>query len=280
MKSKIEFPKHPCMNEKLHSKIARMHLPVAPLCNTSCGYCERGCRTSLKECQMPGVCEKIFSPQEALKAVKEFFNEWGNDSIVGIAGPGDPLANEETFESIALVKETFPHARICLCTNGLNLPDQIDRIVDLGIKHMSVTVNGIDPKIVNKIYRYIRHNGKIKTGLDAAKILIDNQLKGIQRAVEKGVFIKINTVAIPEINDFHLSEIAKRYAQLGAGIINVMPLIPGGTFKYFRRPTLKEMQTYYEECGQYLPVFRKCKQCRADATGIPGRGEGKCHKTA
>lgn len=280
MNPKIEFPKHPCMNEKLHSKIARMHLPVAPLCNTSCGYCERGCRSSIEECQMPGVCEKIVSPAEAVNFVTPFLNKYGKNSIIGIAGPGDPLANEETFDTISLLKENFPDIRLCLCTNGLNLPDNISRLKASGIKHMSVTLNGISPEIVNKIYRYIKLDGKKVMGTDASVTLIRNQLKGIEMAVQAGLFVKVNTVVIPAINDFHLVEIAKKSADLGAGIMNIMPLIPGGMFKYYRRPTTQEMQQHYQDCGEFISVFKKCKQCRADAVGIPGEMEGKCQRTA
>ena len=28
--------------------------------------------------------------------------------VIGIAGPGDPLANEETFETFGMVKKEFP----------------------------------------------------------------------------------------------------------------------------------------------------------------------------
>lgn len=234
----------------------------------------------MEECHMPGLCEKVLSPVDALNAVTSFLDAYGKDGIVGIAGPGDPLANETTFETISLLKENYPDIKICLCTNGLNLPDHMSRLTKLGIKHMSLTLNGIDPKIVNKVYRYIKVDNEKISGTEASERLIYNQLKGIQMAVEAGMFIKINTVVIPGLNDSHLEKIAEKVAELGAGIMNVMPLIPAGMFKYYRRPTLQEMQQHYKNCGKYLPVFKKCKQCRADATGIPGKEEGKCHKTA
>ena len=32
---------HPCFNEKLHDKVGRAHVPIAPKCNIGCNFCER-----------------------------------------------------------------------------------------------------------------------------------------------------------------------------------------------------------------------------------------------
>mgnify|MGYP005657913287 CR=1 FL=1 len=42
-------------------------------------------------------------------------------------------------------------------------------------------------------------------------------------------------------------------------------------FKNHRRPTKQEMHKARELSEKYLPQFRLCKLCRADAVGIPGR---------
>ncbi|MCP3926485.1 MAG: radical SAM protein [Desulfobacterales bacterium] len=274
---KIKIPYHPCMDEGAHSKIARLHLPVAKKCNIKCGYCERKIDHNI---QRPGTCSSVISPSEALFEAKEFIKEWGDSSIIGIAGPGDPLYNVETFETIKLLNEHVPNIRICLCTNGLKLYESIGFLVEAKVKHVSITINGIDAGIVKKIHPFIHSDGFKIVGKKAAEILITNQLKAIESAVSNGIFIKINSVVIPGLNDFHLMDVAKKVSEIGAGIMNPMPLIPAGKFRDIKRPTSNFMDSIYNGCGKYIEVFKKCRQCRADARGIPGKENCRWKKTA
>lgn len=276
----MKLPYHPCIDEGAHSKVARIHLPVAPKCNTDCGYCERKVSVALKSEDRPGICEKVLSPEEGVAEALEFLEIWGNNSVVGIAGPGEPLANEETYETIRLLKEKKPGVRLCLCTNGVNLPDAVSRLVRFGFEHVSVTVNGTDLEIIEKIHPFIRYGGRVYHGHEGAALHLKNQTEGIQELVRAGIFVKVNSVAVPGINDHHLPETAKYLAGIGVGIMNVMPLIPGGRFRDLEPPDMKTMKKLYGECGRYLPVFRKCKQCRADAKGIPGKEICRWRKTA
>ncbi len=63
--------------------------------------------------------------------------------VVGIAGPGDPLANPKTFETFELVKKEFPEMHLCLSTNGLLLTEHLDRLVNLGVHSVTVTINAL-----------------------------------------------------------------------------------------------------------------------------------------
>jgi len=274
------LPYHPCINEAAHAKVARIHLPVAPKCNTDCGYCSRGTFVPLTESGKPGACSRVLSPSESLLVVSDFLEEWGESSIVGIAGPGDPLANEETFETLALLNKRHPGIRLCLCTNGLNLPQEVSRLKRYNVDHISITMNGIDPDIISQIHSYVEIDGEKIKGRTGAEFLIANQISGLQMAVQSGIFVKVNSVVIPGINDHHLPEVARYLSESGAGIMNVMPLIPGGRFKDIAPPSLPEMEKLYNSCGKYLPVFKKCRQCRADAKGIPGKETCTWQQTA
>lgn len=53
-------------------------------------------------------------------------------------------------------------------------------------------------------------------------------------------------------------------------MINLIPQLRGcsdGLFEPAAQLNLVELQ---EKAAEILPVFTKCKQCRADAEGIPG----------
>ncbi|MCK4491627.1 MAG: hypothetical protein KAU03_03325, partial [Candidatus Altiarchaeales archaeon] len=75
---------------------------------------------------------------------------------------------------------------------------------------------------------------------------------------------------IPEINMDEMPQIAKTARDIGVQIMNIMPLIPLYNLKKLRRPTRDEMNTARDLSEKYLPLFKWCKQCRADAFGIPG----------
>src|SRR5512147_1189272 len=91
---------HPCLDEAAHGCIARVHLPVAPRCNTHCGYCERG----LSADQAPGATTAVLRPTEAAARAAAFLDRSGPLGVVGVAGPGEPLANPETLETLRLVR--------------------------------------------------------------------------------------------------------------------------------------------------------------------------------
>jgi len=196
--------------------------------------------------------------------------QWGQEAIIGIAGPGDPLANPETFETLALILSEFPGANICLCTNGLLLPDRLELLQGLGLRHLSLTVNGVDPRIVQHITPWIEYNGQRIRGEEGAAILIDHQLSGIRAASGAGMFVKVNTVVVPRINAEHVAEIAGTVQAAGAHLFNPVPLIPGGGLSDHPQPGCDDMHRIRKLCENTLPVFEKCKQCRADAEGIPG----------
>ena len=130
---------HPCYNEDAHHKFARMHIPVAPRCNIQCNYCNRKfdcCNES-----RPGVTSEVLSPQDALVKIGAVREKVPELKVIGIAGPGDPLANEETFQSLELIKEAYPDLTLCVSTNGLALPDCADRLFALNVRFLTVTMN-------------------------------------------------------------------------------------------------------------------------------------------
>lgn len=83
--------------------------------------------------------------------------------------------------------------------------------------------------------------------------------------------IKINTVLVPDINDFHIEQIAKTVKEAGASIYNIIPLIPQAELSNYRAPVCAEIDAAREAAGKYIDVFRHCQHCRADAVGIPGK---------
>ncbi|MGB9131674.1 MAG: nitrogenase cofactor biosynthesis protein NifB [Methanosarcina sp.] len=257
---------HPCYDKKAQHKYGRIHLAVAPKCNIQCNFCVRefDCVNESR----PGVTSKVLSPQEALEKTREILADYPFIKVVGIAGPGDPLANDGTFETFELIKKEFPDLTLCMSTNGLLLPEKLQDMLKAGVSTLTVTLNAIDPEIQAKIVNHIVYHGKVYRGVEAAEIQIKNQLDGIKAAVDAGVVVKVNTVLIPGINDKHVVEIARKINELGVYIMNIMPLINQGAFADIEPPTAEERKTVQETCEPYVMQMRHCRQCRADAYGL------------
>ncbi|AKB75969.1 Nitrogenase FeMo-cofactor synthesis FeS core scaffold and assembly protein NifB [Methanosarcina lacustris Z-7289] len=205
---------------------------------------------------------------EALEKTKQILAEYPFIKVVAIAGPGDPLANDETFETFELIRKEFPEITLCMSTNGLMLPEKLQDMLRVGVSTLTVTVNAIDPEIQAKIVNHIVYHGKVYRGVEAAEILIKNQLQGIKAAVDAGIVVKVNTVLTPTINDKHVVEIARKLNELGVYIMNVMPLINQGAFADLEPPTAEERKDVQAACEPYVMQMRHCRQCRADAYGL------------
>jgi len=272
--------KHPCYSHSAHFRYGRIHLPVAPECNLGCNYCDRQIG-GVTYHYRPGVADRILTPREALSEVSQYVED-AKLTVVGIAGPGEPLYNSSTFETLRLVHNKYPELMLCLSTNGLLLPKYAGWLQDIGVRTITVTLNTIEPSIGEKIYAYVRCygrnsssfliDGEVLKGIEGAKVLLENQLTGIEEAVRLGLVVKVNSILIPGINDNgHLEKVAMIVKKLGVYIQNITPLIPLGKFKHLEAPSCDELRRTRLQCEQIIKQFRLCKQCRADSVGIPGR---------
>jgi nitrogen fixation protein NifB len=257
---------HPCFDAKSCGSAGRIHLPVAPHCDIQCNYCSR--KYDCANESRPGVTSRVISPQEAIEMVKNAVRLEPRIKVVGIAGPGDPLSNEETFTAMSLIKQLFPHLTLCLSTNGLLLPDKLERLADIGLDYLTVTVNTLNENTGSHIYSYIVYQGQTLKGIEAAATLLENQVKGISGAVKKGINVKVNSVLIPGINDKEMGSLAKAFRNMGVAVMNIMPLIPQAKFADLTPVSPEIQKDIRRECSIYVPQIYHCRQCRADAVGL------------
>ncbi|HLO85131.1 MAG TPA: nitrogenase cofactor biosynthesis protein NifB [Nostocaceae cyanobacterium] len=274
-KLKERIANHPCYSEEAHHHYARMHVAVAPACNIQCNYCNR--KYDCANESRPGVVSELLTPEEAAHKVLVIAGKIPQLTVVGIAGPGDPLANpEKTFRTFELIAEQAPDIKLCLSTNGLMLSEHIDRIKQLNIDHVTITLNTLDPEIGAQIYSWVHYKRKRYRGIEGAKILLEKQMEGLQALKEADILCKINSVMIPGINDQHLIEVNKVIQENGAFLHNIMPLISAAEHgTYFglngqRGPSQKELKELQDKCAGNMKLMRHCRQCRADAVGLLG----------
>ena len=210
---------------------------------------------------MPGLTSGVLTPQQAVEHVRRVRQGGTPIRIVGIAGPGEPLFNEATFETIAGVRAAFDDIHICLSTNGLLLPERLERILRLGVETLTVTVNCLTVDCARLIYEHVE--GRRDGG--AFRRLLANQLEGIRLAAAHGLCVKVNSVLVPGENDREIPLVARRVAELGAYIHNVLPLIPRPDARRREAPSRELIDSVRAQCGDCIEQFTRCRHCRADA---------------
>jgi len=260
--------KHPCLSPEAFGKNGRVHLAVSPACNIQCGFCTRKFHPTASA---PGIARQLLSPEAAADRVDRALEVCPEITVAGIAGPGDPLATDHAERTFRLIHQRHPELVLCLSTNGLELARKAETLWEIGVRSVTVTVNSLQSSTVAQIVPRVAAGLRMISGTEAAKALIARQTEGIDRMASLGAFVKINFVLIPGLNDLQVADVAQATSRLGARRINIIPLLPQGSFAEHRPPNCTDLDRARASAEPHLPVFRHCQRCRADACGIPGK---------
>lgn len=274
----MKLSEHPCFSQAACGLFGRLHIPCAPRCNFDCAFCGRGMDSG--ETQLPGRAMQIVRPEEAVEYVQKRLAQHPEVRVLGIAGPGEPLYNPETFEVLSLLRKNFPEMGLCLGTNGFFLPENAMRLRTLGVETLTVTVNALSPETGARLNGHILDaEGCCLKAVEAAEQVIDRQLRGIELAAAAGMTVKVNAVYVPGINEGELRCIAQEVHNRGAAIMNILPLKPAGRLSAWKAPPPNEIHAIRRILSGIIPQFQRCTQCRADACGlIEDGGAGGCVK--
>ena len=267
----MDLSAHPCFDNEARLKYARVHLPVAPACNVQCNFCDR--RFDCANESRPGVTSVLLNPAQAGRYVDDVVAKDPSIRVVGIAGPGDPLAQAPiTLETLRLVRDHHPEMLLCVATNGLALPENAEALAELRVSHVTVTVRAVDPVIGGNIYAWVRDGKTLLKGREAGERVLQSQRAGIVALVKAGVLVKINAIVVPGINDHHIQAVAREVALLGAARFNCLPMRPVAAtpFGMIKEPSKDAIHALRAACGQFLPQMEHCSRCRADAVGRIG----------
>lgn len=267
----VDYTRHPCFNPKVKGQFGRVHLPVAPKCNIKCNFCNR--KYDCVNESRPGVTSTVLSPEQAKIYMQKVLEAEPRITVAGIAGPGDPFANpDETMATMRLVRQEFPDTILCLASNGLGIAPYVDELAEIGVSHVTITVNAVDPEIGAKVYSWVRDGNVLYRGRQAAELLLSRQLTAIEKLKRHGITVKINSIIIPGVNDGHIVAVAARMKELGADLLNCMAMFPNvdTPFANIPEPSKAMVAEIRREAEEYLPQMRHCTRCRADAVGLLG----------
>jgi nitrogen fixation protein NifB len=221
---------------------------------------------------------KAFRPDIALKYVQGVAASLGAVKAVCLDGPGEPLAQaDKTFEALRLIREAFPDIAVSLTTNGLLLPDYIDILVEAGVCGVSVAMPGADAEQLFKIYNFARPGKKTIHPRDSMDLLHAAQVEGIKKMKDAGLFVKVDYMLVPGVNDGHVEETAKLAAELGVDVFHVFPCEGAAdeNVPEVEAPSEVDLQEAAETAAQFLPVAG-----HGDAPKVSGSLERDAFKAA
>ena len=100
----------------------------------------------------------------------------------------------------------------------------VDELAELKVSHVTITMNAFDPEVTKDVYQWVRFDKRGYVGAEGAKVLLEKQLEAIKLLKLHNITVKINTIVIPGINDHLIGDIAKQAKELGADLMNTIPL--------------------------------------------------------
>ncbi len=159
-------------------QITYLRLSVTDRCDLRCTYC-------MSE-KMQFLTKKNILTFEEMFKICEGFIELGVNKI-RITG-GEPLVRKNILDFFMMLKPFLGSKlkELTLTTNGTQLKKYSDALYEAGVRRVNISLDSLDSKKFNEITRI----GKLQTVLD-----------GIKAAKNSGLKVKINCVALKNINE-------------------------------------------------------------------------------
>ncbi|MDA8164918.1 MAG: hypothetical protein M0017_07805 [Desulfobacteraceae bacterium] len=167
-------------------------------------------------------------PAEAAAWLEQRGRAGGALAGVEFSGPGDPLATPDLlFEALGMVHGRFPDLLLEVATLGLGGGKYGRRLVDLGVRRVTLLVDAADPEAAARVYAWVRPGTKTIPLADAAALLIDEQAGAVAALKEAGISVHIRTTVCLGMNEDQVEAIARKMAGLGAESMTLLPASPG-----------------------------------------------------
>ncbi len=169
--------------DKFERKVDYLRISVTQRCNFRCQYC------------MP---EKPFEwlPKEEILSYEEMFSFIKVSIDNGIKKirltGGEPLVRDDLDKLISMIYEYKNDIDLALTTNGYLLKNQIHKLKNAGLKRINISLDSLNKETMWYITK---------------KDVLCAVMEGIEAALDAGLFVKLNTVVMKDINDFEIMEL-------------------------------------------------------------------------
>ena len=167
-----------------------LRVSVTERCNFRCKYC-------MPDKPFEWVPhEKILSFEELFLFIKVAIDE--GVKKIRITG-GEPLVRKDTDKFIKMISDYAPNIDLAMTTNGYFLKDFAKKLKDSGLKRINMSLDTLNKEKAFKL-----------TG----KNVLEKVISGFEEALNVGLKVKLNCVALKNFNDnelINLLEFAKNH---------------------------------------------------------------------
>ncbi len=190
--------------DPFNRSINYLRVSVTDRCDFRCVYCMSENMTFLPK-------KELLTLEELDRLCTIFINQ--GIQKLRITG-GEPLVRRgimDFFQSISRHLTSGALKELTLTTNGSQLERFAEKLVDCGVKRINVSLDTIDPDRFAKVTRWGR---------------LPQVLRGIEAAQAAGLRVKINSVALKNVNQDELFTLTKWCADkdMDLTFIEVMPM--------------------------------------------------------
>ena len=173
------------MKDKFNREVNYIRVSVTDNCNLRCIYCMDD-----KEVKFLKSEEKV-SDEEIYRILKECAGL--GIKKVRITG-GEPLVRPNIVELIGRINSIEGIEEIYLTTNGILLKDKIEALVKNGLKGVNISLDSLQEERFKALTR----------GGDLNRVL-----QAIEKSIELGIKVKLNTVIVNDINKDEILDFVK-----------------------------------------------------------------------
>lgn len=207
-------------------QITYLRLSVTDRCDLRCTYCMAERMTFLPK--------KDVLTLEELARLSSAFVRRGVQKI-RITG-GEPLVRKDILDLFKMLAREYGNGlkELTLTTNATRLAEFADDLAALGVKKVNVSLDSLDANTFARISRRAK---------------LDDVLAGIEAALEAGIKVKINTVALKSDNAHELPAMVEwaHSKAMDMTLIEVMPLGETGEDRFDQYMPLPEVRAQLEE---------------------------------
>ena len=232
------------MLDSFNRNIDYMRVSITDRCNLRCIYCMPDGFKSISH-------DDVLRYEEILRAC-EIIASTGV-KVIRVTG-GEPLVRKGSVGFIGKLKAISGIERVTMTTNAIMLEPFIDELVSYGIDGLNISLDSLNPET----YKYITGKDELRSVLSA-----------LEKALDVGLSIKINSVLMRGINESEILQIAKM-AESEFVDIRFIELMPTNQGRKFEGVKGEEV---------YNILFEKYTDLTPDLS-IKGSGPAKYYKSS
>lgn len=197
------IPDEALLTDSYGRKIRYLRLSVTDRCNLRCLYCW-GCGG------MEFIPHEHILRYEEMAAIVDVAVQSGVEKI-RLTG-GEPFVRKNLLDLIELIRKKHEHVDIRITTNGTLLKNHVGSLRDLGVSTINLSLDTFNRKVFHDV-----------TGRD----YLPQVMEGMEAAVQAGLALKINAVALRGVNDNELPDFVE-YALRNPVDVRFIEFMPMG----------------------------------------------------